>query len=207
MRPGLCPFPPSAACRFLDLPPVNLRNLHLHLTKNPFAGQPPHLCGVTLRIAAPEIRRGDSGCQKPTESSRGPKPSRLLIEPGGVYGGCGRIFAAENPIFQSKNRFLADFAPGDFEEILAKSGRGGEPGGIRTHGLSLRRTRVVLFVHLVSFDFLSFHLDLSRNSASFPKRPDRFNRWFCVVIPHTSISRVPTFSDSQKASYSFVTAG
>jgi len=29
-------FPPSAACKFLDLPPVNLRNLHLHLTKNPF---------------------------------------------------------------------------------------------------------------------------------------------------------------------------
>jgi len=27
------PFPPSAACKFLDLPPVNLRNLHLHLTK------------------------------------------------------------------------------------------------------------------------------------------------------------------------------
>ena len=43
-------FPPSAACKFLDLPPVNLRNLHLHLTKNPFASRPPHLCGVTLRI-------------------------------------------------------------------------------------------------------------------------------------------------------------
>ena len=42
------PFPPSAACKFLDLPPVNLRNLHLHLTKNPFASRPPHLCGVTL---------------------------------------------------------------------------------------------------------------------------------------------------------------
>ena len=41
-------FPPSAACKFLDLPPVNLRNLHLHLTKNPFASRPPHLCGVTL---------------------------------------------------------------------------------------------------------------------------------------------------------------
>ena len=39
-------FPPSAACKFLDLPPVNLRNLHLHLTKNPFASRPPHLCGV-----------------------------------------------------------------------------------------------------------------------------------------------------------------
>ena len=33
------PFPPSAACKFLDLPPVNLRNLHLHLTKK-FIRQP-----------------------------------------------------------------------------------------------------------------------------------------------------------------------
>ena len=41
-------FPPSAACKFLDLLPVNLRNLHLHLTKNPFVSRPPHLCGVTL---------------------------------------------------------------------------------------------------------------------------------------------------------------
>ena len=41
-------FPPSAACKFLDLHPVNLRNLHLHLTKNPFVSRPPHLCGVTL---------------------------------------------------------------------------------------------------------------------------------------------------------------
>ena len=41
-------FPPSAACKFLDLPPVNLRNLHLHLTKNPFVSRLPHLCGVTL---------------------------------------------------------------------------------------------------------------------------------------------------------------
>ena len=47
-------FPPSAACKFLDLPPVNLRNLHLHLTKNPFAGRPPHLCGVALDISNTE---------------------------------------------------------------------------------------------------------------------------------------------------------
>ena len=45
-------FPPSAACKFLDLHPVNLRNLHLHLTKNPFASRPPHLCGVTLIVSA-----------------------------------------------------------------------------------------------------------------------------------------------------------
>ena len=45
-------FPPSAACKFLDLHPVNLRNLHLHLTKNPFASRPPHLCGVILIVSA-----------------------------------------------------------------------------------------------------------------------------------------------------------
>ena len=33
------------------------------------------------------------------------------IVPGGVYGGDGAIFAAENPIFQSENRFLAVSAP------------------------------------------------------------------------------------------------
>ena len=64
------PFPPSAACKFLDLPPVNLRNLHLHLTKNPFASRPPHLCGVTLKnlrnkpssmgVSAPKGSRGRS---------------------------------------------------------------------------------------------------------------------------------------------------
>ena len=43
-------FPPSAACKFLDLHPVNLRNLHLHLTKNPFASRPPHLRGVTQTL-------------------------------------------------------------------------------------------------------------------------------------------------------------
>ena len=39
----------SVSCKVHDLPPVNLRNLHLHLTKNPFASRPPHLCGVTLK--------------------------------------------------------------------------------------------------------------------------------------------------------------
>ena len=63
-------FPPSASCKFLDLPPVNLRNLHLHLTKNPFASRPPHLCGVTLKnlrnkpssmgVSAPKGSRGRS---------------------------------------------------------------------------------------------------------------------------------------------------
>ena len=56
-------FPPSAACKFLDLPPVNLRNLHLHLTKNPFAGRPPHLCGVALN-------------NRQCETAGNPRPSR-----------------------------------------------------------------------------------------------------------------------------------
>ena len=43
------PFPPSAACRFFDLPPVNLQNLPLHLTKNSFASAPTHLCGIAYR--------------------------------------------------------------------------------------------------------------------------------------------------------------
>jgi hypothetical protein len=33
--------------------------LHLHLTKNPFASRPPHLCGVTLSIASSEVAGGE----------------------------------------------------------------------------------------------------------------------------------------------------
>ena len=43
------PFPLSAAGRFFDLPPVNLQNLPLHLTKNSFASAPTHLCGIALK--------------------------------------------------------------------------------------------------------------------------------------------------------------
>ena len=43
------PFPPSASCRNLDLPPVNLRFLQSHLTKNAFAIAPTHLCGIALK--------------------------------------------------------------------------------------------------------------------------------------------------------------
>ena len=55
------PFPPSAACRFFDLPPVNLQNLPLHLTKNSFASAPTHLCGIALTIRWPALAgRGGS---------------------------------------------------------------------------------------------------------------------------------------------------
>ena len=49
------------------------------------------------------------GCQKPTESSRGPKPSRILIAPGGVYGGYGAILSQGNPISRRENRYFAEF--------------------------------------------------------------------------------------------------
>ena len=48
---------------------------------------------------------------KTTIANCGTKPFRDTIVPGGVYGGDGVIFAAENPIFQSKNRFFAVSAP------------------------------------------------------------------------------------------------
>ena len=53
------PFPPSAACRFFDLPPVNLQNLPLHLTKNSFASAPTHLCGIALeaKIACEKLAK------------------------------------------------------------------------------------------------------------------------------------------------------
>ena len=44
------PFLPSASCRNLDLPPVNLRFLQSHLTKNAFAIAPTHLCGIALNV-------------------------------------------------------------------------------------------------------------------------------------------------------------
>ena len=49
------PFPPSAACRFFDLPPVNLQNLPLHLTKNSFASAPTHLCGIALALGGGKV--------------------------------------------------------------------------------------------------------------------------------------------------------
>ena len=73
-------FPPSAACKFLDLPPVNLRNLHLHLTKNPFASRPPHLCGVTLKNLRNEP--SSMGVSAPKGSRR--RPQSPLVAPAGA---------------------------------------------------------------------------------------------------------------------------
>ena len=55
--------------------------------------------------------------QKAMESWRGPQPSRTTIAPGGVYGGRGRMFAAENSIFQSKHPYIAIFVPGNLNDF------------------------------------------------------------------------------------------
>ena len=55
--------------------------------------------------------------KKLRESARGPGPSRNSIVPDGVYVGGGTIFAPENPIFQSKNRFFAVSAPGNPQDF------------------------------------------------------------------------------------------
>ena len=49
--------------------------------------------------------------KKPGKTGEGFGFPELPIVPSGVYGGHGAIFAAENLIFQSKNRFPAVFAP------------------------------------------------------------------------------------------------
>ena len=40
--------------------------------------------------------------KKPSESSRGPKPSRIPIVPGGVYAGGGRFLRREIPFPRAK---------------------------------------------------------------------------------------------------------
>ena len=49
--------------------------------------------------------------KNPWRVREGRSSLELLIVPGGMYGGRGTIFAAENLIFQSKNRFLAVLRP------------------------------------------------------------------------------------------------
>ena len=55
--------------------------------------------------------------KNPRRAREGRSSLELLIVPGGVYGGRGTIFAEENLIFQSKNRFLAVFAPGNLKDF------------------------------------------------------------------------------------------
>ena len=48
--------------------------------------------------------------EKPGRAREGRNPLESPIVPSGVHGGHGTIFASENPIFQSINRFSAVFA-------------------------------------------------------------------------------------------------
>ena len=41
-----------------------------------------------------------------------------------MYGGRGAILSQGNPISRRENSYLTSFAPGDFEEILAKLAEG-----------------------------------------------------------------------------------
>ncbi len=59
-----------------------------------------------MRRYAPRLSVEKSGRVR-----EGRSPLELSIAPSGVYGGRGAILAAENLIFQSKNRFSAVFAP------------------------------------------------------------------------------------------------
>jgi hypothetical protein len=48
-------FQPSAACKFLDLPPVSPRNLQAHLTKKALADRLSLLCGISLNPKRYEV--------------------------------------------------------------------------------------------------------------------------------------------------------
>ena len=76
-------------------------------------GRPDLALFLTGFNCRPGSERGQNGraqaVKKPTESSRGPKPSRILIAPGGVYGGCGAILSQGNPISRRENSCFAEF--------------------------------------------------------------------------------------------------
>ena len=113
------PFPPSAACRFFDLPPVNLQNLPLHLTKNSFASAPTYLCGSAY-IFHHLLQR---------------KNYRLLrkeAEGGGIaaISYCFVPFRHDQrtePVWRLCDRPLETFAPLTFELVAypMSAGRGG----------------------------------------------------------------------------------
>ena len=59
------------------------------------------------------LKKAPQTVKNPRRAREGRNPLELSIVPSGVYGGHGTFFAPENLIFQSKNRFLAVFAPGN----------------------------------------------------------------------------------------------
>ena len=67
--------------------------------------------------------------EKPRRAREGRSPLELSIEPSDMRGGRGLFSRREIPFPESEKRYLANPAPGDFEEILAGFGGGGSGGG------------------------------------------------------------------------------
>ena len=103
--------------------------LDLHFSIIPFC--------IKLKPAG-NMPAGFQSVEKPERAREGRSPFELSIVPSGVYGGHGTIFAAENSIFQSKNRFPAVFALGNPKDF-SKNWRGWQWRGSvlpRPQGLS-----------------------------------------------------------------------
>ena len=86
----------------------------------PFESAAPQNSGIAVTPLSKKMGTAKpfpSVCRRTQESSRGGSPLEPPIVPSGVYGGRGAIFAAENPIFQSKNPYLAVFAPGNLKDF------------------------------------------------------------------------------------------
>ena len=56
-------------------------------------------------------QRIPSDCRKTWKSTREPKPTRIPIDPGGMYGGVGTLFASEHPISGAKIASLQFLRP------------------------------------------------------------------------------------------------
>ena len=113
------PFPPSAACRFFDLPPVNLQNLPLHLTKNSFASTPTHLCGIAYIFHHLLLRKNPRLLQKEAEGGGIAAISYCFVP--------FRHDQRTEPVWRLCDRPLETFAPLTFELVAypMSAGRGG----------------------------------------------------------------------------------
>ena len=139
------PFPPSAACRFFDLPPVNLQNLPLHLTKNSFASAPTHLCGIAYIFHHPLPGMVSLLLRKMER-----KPDWLSDFPVQIYCNRRRGVAAKPPQVtvsrpSDTRRWLSDRPRHPFGPLIFKLGRDptlvGRGGSVsrRDHNQAYRR--------------------------------------------------------------------
>ena len=78
---------------------------------------------------AKTIARAAQTVEKSRKVRDGRSSLELLIVPGCLYGGCGRIESGGKFYFPEQNRFLAVFCARKSERFFAKNGRGGRGGG------------------------------------------------------------------------------